>query len=102
MKWYHYIAAFFAGAFLANAVPHLIHGISGDPFPSPFATPPGRGLSSPMVNTLWACLNLLVGYLLLRVSKTSIRNNWSMLVLFLGIVAMAIQLSLVFMEKMKT
>jgi hypothetical protein len=53
------------------------------------------------VNVLWACLNLLVGYLLLRVSKTSTRNNWSMLVLFLGVVAMAIQLSYVFMEKMK-
>jgi hypothetical protein len=101
MKWYHYIAAFFAGAFLTNSIPHLIHGISGDPFPTPFATPPGQGPSSPTVNVLWACLNLLVGYLLLRVSKTSTRNNWSMLVLFLGVVAMAIQLSYVFMEKMK-
>jgi len=28
MKWYHYIAAFFAGGFLTNAVPHLVNGIS--------------------------------------------------------------------------
>jgi hypothetical protein len=100
MKWYHYIAAFFSGAFLANAVPHFIHGVSGDPFPSPFANPPGKGLSSPMVNVLWGCLNLVIGYLLLRVSKTSVQNKISMFVLFLGILAMSVQLSIVFMEKM--
>ena len=45
MKWYHYVAAFFAGAFLANVVPHFIHGVSGDAFPTPFADPAGKGLS---------------------------------------------------------
>jgi len=101
MKWYHYVAAFFAGAFLANVVPHFIHGVSGDFFPTPFATPPGIGLSSPTTNVLWACFNLLVGFILLRVSKTSVQNKLSMLVLFLGVVAMSIQLSLVFMDKVK-
>ncbi len=101
MKWYHYLAAFFAGAFLANAVPHFIHGISGDPFPTPFANPPGKGLSSPTLNVLWACLNLLVGYLLLRISKASPQNKLSMTVLFLGIVAQSIELSILFLEKVK-
>jgi hypothetical protein len=101
VKWYHYIATFFAGAFLTNTVPHFIHGISGDPFPTPFSNPPGQGLSSPTVNVLWACFNMLVGYLLLRVSRTSPRNKLSMLVLFLGILGMSIQLSIVFMEKFK-
>jgi hypothetical protein len=101
MKWYHYIAAFFAGAFLANVVPHFIHGISGDPFPSPFANPPGKGLSSPLVNVIWACFNLLAGYVLLRVSKITFKNSLSMLVLFLGILAISIQASIVFMDKMK-
>ncbi len=100
MKWYHYLAAFFAGAFLANTVPHFIHGVSGDSFPSPFSHPPGKGLSSPTVNVLWACFNLLIGYILLRVSKTSVHNKFSLLVLFLGILAMSVQLSIVFMEKM--
>ena len=63
MNWYNYLAAFFAGMFLANAVPHFVHGVSGDRFPSPFSHPPGKGLSSPTVNVLWALLNLLVGYL---------------------------------------
>jgi hypothetical protein len=53
VNWYDYIACFFAGAFLANAVPHFAHGVSGDRFPTPFASPPGRGLSSPTVNVVW-------------------------------------------------
>ena len=71
MNWYHYIACFFAGMFLANVVPHFVHGISGDRFPTPFAHPPGKGLSSPTVNVLWALLNLVVGYILFRVGKVS-------------------------------
>ena len=101
MKWYHYIAAFFAGVFLANVVPHFINGVSGNSFPTPFANPPGKGLSSPTVNVLWGCFNLLAGYILLRVSKTSTANKLSMLVLFLGIIAISIQLSIAFMDKMK-
>jgi hypothetical protein len=101
MKWYHYIAVFFAGAFLANVVPHFIHGVSGDPFPSPFSNPPGKGLSSPLVNVLWACLNLLIGYVLLRVSKASPNNKFSMLIFFLGIVLMSIQLGITFTDKVK-
>ncbi len=42
MHWYSYVGCFFAGMFLANAVPHFVHGISGDPFPTPFAKPPGK------------------------------------------------------------
>ena len=101
MKWYHYVAAFFAGAFLANFVPHFIHGVSGDPFPTPFSNPPGKGPSSPTVNVLWACLNLMVGYMLLMVSKVSTKTKVGILVLFLGVIAMSVQLSIVFMEKMK-
>jgi hypothetical protein len=101
MKWYHYVAAFFAGAFLVNALPHFFHGISGDPFPSPFSHPPGKGLSSPLVNVLWGCFNLLVGYILLSVSKASPKNKLSMLVLFLAILAISIQMSLTFVDKVK-
>jgi hypothetical protein len=64
MRWYHYVAYFFGGAFLANTLPHLGNGISGHPFQSPFASPPGEGLSSSTVNVLWGLFNLAVGYLL--------------------------------------
>ena len=45
MRWYHYIECFFAGLFLANFVPHFVHGISGESFPSPFSNPVGEGMS---------------------------------------------------------
>jgi len=53
MRWNHYISYFFGGAFLANAIPHLVSGVTGHPFQSPFAHPPGQGLSSATVNVLW-------------------------------------------------
>ena len=99
MKWYHYIACIFAGLFLANAVPHFVHGISGDSFPSPFANPPGRGLSSPVVNVVWGLANLVIGYILLRAGKVSHDNKWSLLTLFTGIVFMSILLSISFVDK---
>jgi hypothetical protein len=37
----------------------------GHPFQSPFAKPPGEGLSSSTVNVLWGFFNLVVGYVLI-------------------------------------
>jgi hypothetical protein len=54
----------FRGLFLSNAVPHVVAGAIGKPFQSPFAKPPGEGLSSSTVNMLWGFLNVIVGYLL--------------------------------------
>ncbi len=67
MLWHEVAAYFFGGVFLANFVPHLVAGVSGRPFPTPFATPPFRGLSSPAVNILWGLFNLAVAYVLLGV-----------------------------------
>ena len=85
MKWYHYIACFFAGMFIANMVPHFIHGISGEAFPTPFANPPGKGLSSPTVNVLWGLFNLIIGYVLFRTGKISNSNKWTVLLFFVGV-----------------
>ncbi len=101
MKWYHYVACFFAGAFLANAVPHFVNGVSGNPFPSPFANPPGKGLSSPVVNVLWGLGNFIVGYLLFRFGKVSHEHKWNLLALFVGILWMSIMLSLTFADRMR-
>lgn len=65
MLWSHYIAYFFAGLFLVNALPHLVAGTMGRPFQSPFAKPPGKGLSSSSVNVVWGSFNVIAGYLLL-------------------------------------
>lgn len=101
MEWYNYLAVFFSGAFLANTVPHFIHGISGDKFPTPFANPPGKGLSSPVINVLWAGFNLLIGFILLRAGKLRIDNYLMMLIFFFGIMAMALMLSFRFEAKHK-
>ena len=67
MAWYIYVIRFFAGAFLANGIPHFVNGISGREFPTPFASPPGIGLSPPWVNMIWGLSNLVVGIVLLWV-----------------------------------
>ena len=52
MKWIGLVAYFFGGAFLANAIPHLLSGVMGRAVQSPFAKPRGPGLSSSTVNAL--------------------------------------------------
>jgi hypothetical protein len=101
MTWYFYIASFFAGIFLANAIPHFIQGISGNKFPSPFSKPPGRGLSSPTVNVLWGLFNFLIGYLLLEVGQVSSGNTPSLLVFFAGVIAISVISSINFQKKIR-
>src|SRR5678815_1318460 len=67
MSWHKLAACFIGGVFLANFFPHFIAGMSGERFYTPFATPPFRGLSSPVVNVLYALFNLAVAYALLVV-----------------------------------
>ena len=99
MNWYHYVACFFSGVFLANAVPHFVHGISGDRFPTPFAHPPGKGLSSPTVNVWWSLLNLVVGYVLFRVGKVQPLDEWTLVIFLAGIAAISTVLSVSFRQK---
>jgi hypothetical protein len=101
MPWYLYIASFFAGIFLANAIPHFVQGVSGNKFPSPFSKPPGRGLSSPTVNVLWALFNFVVGYLLLQIGQVSSDNTLSLIVFFVGVAAISIFSSINFQKKEK-
>jgi hypothetical protein len=94
MRWYHYLAYFFGGAFLGNAVPHFTNGISGRRFPSPFASPPGQGESSAMVNILWGVFNLVIGYLLLtKVGNFSLRRTKDAVVFGLGVVIIGLMLA---------
>jgi hypothetical protein len=97
MNWYVYLARFFAGAFLANAVPHFVSGVQGRPFPSPFASPPGKGESSPTMNVVWGTANAVVGYLLLyRVGNFTLTRSREVLIVGLGGFLMAVMLSRAF------
>ena len=71
----HWLSYFFGGAFLVDAIPHLVSGVSGRPFQTAFADPPGQGLSSLTVNVLWRFLNLVAGYLrVYQVGDFDLRN----------------------------
>jgi hypothetical protein len=97
MRWYHYVAYFFGGAFLANTIPHFVNGVSGSPFQSPFASPPGEGLSTSTVNVLWGSLNFVVAYgLLARVGTFELRNTRHVLVAGLGALLMSVMLARAF------
>ncbi|MBE0480977.1 MAG: hypothetical protein IBX68_08350 [Dehalococcoidia bacterium] len=64
MEWYSYLAYFFAGALLANGVPHFVRGITGDRFQCPFSSPPAVGESSAVVNVIWGVVNVFGAYAL--------------------------------------
>ena len=99
VNWHNYIACFFAGMFLANFVPHFVHGISGDRFPTPFAHPPGKGLSSSTVNVVWALFNLVVGYVLFRLGKITSGDDLAVVIFFGGIAVISSILSVRFASK---
>ncbi len=99
MYWYNFVACFFSGMVMANFVPHFVNGISGDPFPTPFAKPPGKGLSSPTVNVLWSLFNLVVGYVLFRVGNISNGGDTALVVFFVGIATISILMSVRFAGK---
>src|ERR1700694_4706708 len=85
MSWLYLVSYFFGGVFLANAVPHFVSGMMGRPFQSPFAKPPGKGLSSSTINVLWGFFNAVIGYLLvLRVGPFDVRSTSNVLVLAVG------------------
>jgi hypothetical protein len=65
MDWMHELAYFGGGVFLANAIPHVVSGLMGRPFQSPFATPRGEGLSTSTINVVWGFANLVVAYFLI-------------------------------------
>jgi hypothetical protein len=94
MNWLHVISYFFGGLFLGNAVPHYVSGVTGKPFQSPFAKPPGRGLSSAIVNVLWGFSNVVIAYLLLvRVGSFSLRSAECVIPLAAGVLVISLLLA---------
>lgn len=97
MAWYAYLAYFFAGVFLANGVPHFVHGISGKKFQSPFASPPAVGESSPLVNVIWGLVNFTIGYALIYgVGDFTFGFSPAVLMVGLGTIVAAVALAFYF------
>ena len=93
MNWYNYIACFFSGVFFSNFIPHFVNGISGNKFPTPFAKPPGKGLSSPTLNVLWGMFNLIISAVLIWCGKVSTNNYFSIIVMFSGFFVASVLIS---------
>lgn len=91
MTWLHLVSYFFGGIFLANAIPHFVGGMMGRPFQTPFAKPPGQGLSSSTVNVVWGFFNALVGYLLVvRVGNFDLKSSGDVLALAIGVLLISL------------
>lgn len=92
--WYVYVLQFVSGLLLANCVPHIVHGMSGASFQTPFASPRGVGESSPTVNVVWGFFNLAVGFALLSAfapSGSDVIVGWALV--GLGGLAIALYLA---------
>ena len=97
MAWSHLVSCFFGGAVLTNAVPHFVSGVMGRPFQSPFAKPPGEGLSSSTINVLWGFFNLVIGSVLVgRVGEFDARSTEHVAALGLGVLLMALLMARMF------
>jgi len=91
MNWHYLLSNFFGGIFLANAVPHFVSGVMGRPFQSPFAKPPGEGLSSSTVNVLWGFLNAVISYVLLvRVGSFRLKAIGDVVAVGLGVLLISL------------
>jgi hypothetical protein len=55
---------FLAGAILFNSIPHLVKGITGQTHMTPF-----KRVSSPLLNVIWAFVNILLGIWALRLAS---------------------------------
>jgi hypothetical protein len=94
MAWNHTLAYFGGGAFLINAIPHIVAGVMGRPFQSPFAKPRGEGFSSSSVNVLWGFANLVVAYLLIcRIGDFDLRATDDVVPLGLGMLLLGLGLA---------
>jgi len=96
------IANFFTGAFVCNSIPHLAAGLRGEAFPTPFAKPPGKGLSPPVVNFLWGFLNLAVAAVLASYFPVVVKLTWGGAAFALGFLLIGIHLALHFGEVRRT
>lgn len=91
MPWLDLLSYLCGGAFLANAVPHAVSGMTGRAFQSPFAKPPGEGLSSSLVNVLWGFFNLALAYILVcRIGRFDLRSTADSGALGLGMILISL------------
>ncbi len=96
MDWGLLVAHYFAGALAVNGVPHLARGLCGKPFPTPFASPPARGLSPPVVNAVWGVVNGAAAGLILWAVRPAFSALSTVIAFIVGAFTIAVALSVWF------
>jgi hypothetical protein len=81
---------FFAGAFLCNSIPHLVAGLQGRKFPTPFSIPATIGYSSALTNMFWGVANAVAGLLLTDAAPITVGLNAGCISAFLGAIGTGI------------
>ena len=90
MDWLHDIAYLFGGAF-CECRSAFCQRLMGRPFQSPFAKPPGKGLSSSTVNVLWGFANFVVAYVLIaRVGNFDLHAADHVIAVGVGVLLMGV------------
>jgi hypothetical protein len=96
-NWIYDLSYFFGGAFLTNAMPHFLSGLMGQAFQTPFAKPPGKGLSSSTVNVMWGFFNLVIAYvLIMRVGMFNLGRTDHAVAIGLGMLLMGLMTARLF------
>lgn len=90
-----YLGLLVAGILLCNALPHLLAGLQGERFYTPWAKPRGTGRSSALDNVLWGSANLLVAVFLIdRIFPKNVPHG--LIILSIGFIGTAMGLAVIF------
>jgi hypothetical protein len=92
---------FIAGLLLCNSIPHVVSGLCGMPFPTPFSERPTIARSSPVVNFLWGTGNLFAATLILLKRLVLEEYSSGLLAFAVGFVVAGVFLSLHFENAQK-
>jgi len=90
------IRSFFAGALLANAIPHFVHGVSGENFPAPFGYLLGPGIATAIANVIWGIVNFTIAYYLYSSLDEHRSEKLVLILILIGFAVTSIVLSIVF------
>ena len=91
-----YLSCFISGVLLTNAIPHFVHGISGENFPAPFGPYLVSGFPQHLANVIWGFLNIVFGYNQFVMGEVASPDTWRKFFFFAGVLGMGIFLCFVF------
>lgn len=94
--WGKYVSCFISGVLLTNAIPHFVHGVSGENFPAPFGPYLSSGFPQHLSNVLWGFLNIVLGYNQFVRGEVATPDSWRKFFFFTGVLSMGTFLCYVF------